>query len=150
MSVSPCVCLTTSSDPCPYREAARGAGRRAEPLPSRCLVLGVILSFRKLGGWVRGRRVLVPGWVRGLSPNPLPTPTAARNILAASRGSCPILGSLLPPHPSILCLVFGQLLSHRPDPLMTGAGPMQVDRSFKRLAAGDGGPCFKHALVSFE
>lgn len=52
MSVSPCVCLTTSSDPCPYREAARGAGRRAEPLPSRCLVLGVILSFRKLGGWV--------------------------------------------------------------------------------------------------
>lgn len=96
---------------------------------------------------MRGRRVLVPGWVRRLSPNPFTTPAAARDILAASRGSCPILCSLPPPHSSILCLVFGQLPSHRPDPLVTGAGSTQVNRSFKstwnhKPAAGDGGPCF--------
>ena len=32
-----CVCPTSSPDPGPYQEAARGAGRRAEPLPFHCL-----------------------------------------------------------------------------------------------------------------
>lgn len=103
---------------------------------------------------MRGRRVLVPGWVRRLSPNPLTTPITARDILAASKGSCPILCSLPPTHSSILCLVFGQLPSHEPDPLitepdplMTAAGSIQVNRSFKsawnhKPAAGDERPCF--------
>ena len=43
-----CVRPTSSPDPGPYRGAARGAGRRAEPLPFRCLVPQVILSFGRL------------------------------------------------------------------------------------------------------
>lgn len=96
---------------------------------------------------MRGRRALVPGWVRGLSPNPLTTPTAARNILSAFRDSCLTLCSL--PHPTSASFALSLVTSpsHKSD-LMTGVGWIQVNRSFKSTwnhkpgCRGMGGPAF--------
>lgn len=68
------------------------------------------------------------------------------------------------PHPEFpaptpsqpVCLGFGQLSSPSPDPLMTGAGPMLVGRSFKNTwnhrpgRGGVEGPAFNTALASSE
>lgn len=118
------------------RRAKRGKTQNKSPA-ILLSALGAILSFDWLG---RGQAGCVNSegdeFRTGLGDcHLISSHTAAKEILAVSKGSCTHLCFLSPPCPNILCLLFNHILclhssqlpSHRPDP-MTGVGLKQVSR----------------------